>query len=459
MIVGLYVRVSTMEQATEGYSIAEQTDRLTQYAQSFGWNVYKVYTDAGYSGSSTDRPAMQALIGDCKAHKLDKVIVYKLDRLSRSQLDTLYLIENVFLANGIDFSSMTENFDTATPFGKAMIGILAVFAQLEREQIKERMITGKIGKVKQGKYLKARMTPIGYDYIDDQLVINPFEALQVQEIFDRFIGGESINQIAASLNAKGFVNKYGTWKTITIRRLMGRKLYAGYVSLGGRTFKGNHDAIVSEETWEKAQQRLTANKERWHDHTRDGVATSYLGGMLYCARCGRKYHKRQSSHNAYYVCDTITKNHPVTGTCDNKRWRMEMLDNIVFEQIKTLKIRQKKEELPVNDKLSIDEDSALKTQLETMQKQIDRLLDLYSIGNIPKDELQKKIDEINDRKAALETALNNEKQTFADVEPLILSFDDVLEKGTLSEIRTVLHELIDRIEIDGDDLTIVWNFM
>ena len=136
-----------------------------------------------------------------------------------------------------------------------------------------------------------------------------------------------------------------------------------------------------------------------------------------------------------------------------------MLDNIVFEQIKTLKIRQKKEELPVNDKLSIDEDSALKTQLETMQKQIDRLLDLYSIGNIPKDELQKKIDEINDRKAALETALNNEKQTFADVEPLILSFDDVLEKGTLSEIRTVLHELIDRIEIDGDDLTIVWNFM
>ncbi|WP_239828203.1 recombinase family protein, partial [Streptococcus pneumoniae] len=98
------------------------------------WNVYKVYTDGGFSGSNTDRPALESLIKDAKKRKFDTVLVYKLDRLSRSQKDTLHLIEDVFIKNGIEFLSLQENFDTSTPFGKAMIGLLSVFAQLEREQ-------------------------------------------------------------------------------------------------------------------------------------------------------------------------------------------------------------------------------------------------------------------------------------------------------------------------------------
>ena len=138
-MIAIYVRVSTSEQAKSGYSVGEQVDRLKSYCKALGYKNPKVYNDAGFSGAKIDRPALSLLINDVKAKKIEKVLVYKLDRLSRSQKDTLMLIEDIFLKNGCDFVSISENFDTSTPLGRAMIGILAVFAQLEREQIKERI--------------------------------------------------------------------------------------------------------------------------------------------------------------------------------------------------------------------------------------------------------------------------------------------------------------------------------
>lgn len=182
MKIALYPRVSTQEQALNGHSIDEQIERMNKYCEAMGWQVYKTYTDAGYSGANTDRPALKRMIKDIEAGKIDKVLVYKLDRLSRSQLDTLYLIEKVFLANNTDFVSMSENFDTSTPFGRAMIGILAVFAQLEREQIKERMMMGKEARAKKGHYHGSNCYPIGYDYIDGHLVPLEFEAIQIKMI-------------------------------------------------------------------------------------------------------------------------------------------------------------------------------------------------------------------------------------------------------------------------------------
>ena len=143
--VAIYIRVSTQEQAQEGYSVEQQTERLTAYCKAKDWPIVDIYIDPGFSGANIQRPALQRLFSDIKAGKVDCVLVYKLDRLSRSQKDTLYMIEDVFLAKSVDFVSMQENFDTSTPFGRAMIGILSVFAQLEREQIKERMSMGRMG--------------------------------------------------------------------------------------------------------------------------------------------------------------------------------------------------------------------------------------------------------------------------------------------------------------------------
>ena len=138
---GLYARVSTDIQL-EGYSIDAQKEFLLNYAKAKEFTEYEYYVDGGYSGKDLERPAIQKLIRDVKEHKIDCVIVFKLDRISRSQKDTLYLIEEVFNKYNVGFVSVRENFDTTTPFGKAMVGVLSIFAQLERETILERTKIG-----------------------------------------------------------------------------------------------------------------------------------------------------------------------------------------------------------------------------------------------------------------------------------------------------------------------------
>lgn len=202
--VAIYVRVSTTKQEEEGYSIDEQKAKLSSYCNIKDWSVYKIYTDGGFSGSNTERPALESLIKDAKERKFDTVLVYKLARLSRSQKDTLYLIEEVFIKNDIEFLSLQENFDTSTPFGKAMIGLLAVFAQLEREQIKERMQLGKLGRAKAGKSMMWARTSYGYDYQKETgtVTINELEAVAIRDIFESYLSGMSITKLRDKLNDK-----------------------------------------------------------------------------------------------------------------------------------------------------------------------------------------------------------------------------------------------------------------
>ena len=223
-----YIRVSTQEQ-TEGYSIEAQLDALNAYCKARGMTIYETYTDPGFSGSSLDRPGIQQLINDI-GH-FDVVIVVKLDRLSRSQKDTLHMLEDILLANNVDLISITESFDTSTPFGKAMIGILSVFAQLERENIKDRMLTGRIQRAKNGLYNGQINTAIGYAKNEDGLVVVQDEAEQIREIFRMYLDGMSPGSILEELNARGASTRYGVRRNIsTVRNCLMNRIYFGEVS-------------------------------------------------------------------------------------------------------------------------------------------------------------------------------------------------------------------------------------
>ena len=160
----LYMRVSTDAQFEEGYSIEQQTEMLTAFCKAKRIENYELYIDPGFSGSNIERPEMQRLIHDIRDGKITHVLVYKLDRLSRSQKDTLYLIEDIFNTHNVTFTSLNENFDTSTPTGKAMLGMMSVFAQLERETIRERTRMGMLGRLKEGYWPGGARTPFGYDY-------------------------------------------------------------------------------------------------------------------------------------------------------------------------------------------------------------------------------------------------------------------------------------------------------
>lgn len=459
--VGLYVRVSTQEQAQEGYSIGEQTERLKGYSKAMGWKVYKVYIDPGYSGGSLNRPALQQLIDDVNDHRIQKVVVYKLDRLSRSQKDTLSLIEDVFNTNNVDFVSMCENFDTSTAFGRASIGILSVFAQLEREQIKERMSMGKDARVKTGKWMGSNNIPIGYDYKDSELIINEYEKIQVLKIFDMFLSGSSMRKIANTLNQSGYHNKFGKWSNKSVMRVLQSRTYIGEIYFKGQWYPGNHERIISDQEHEKTMQLLTLVREKYSKNLRPGKAGSYLAGLLYCDKCGAKYHKI-GTKNTYYSCASRAKRsmHMVKDpNCKNKNWKIEVLDEIVFEQIRQLSMDHGyKPEQPEEQN---DKDKVILSEIAKIDHQMSKLMELYSMDQVPIDMLQDKIHTLSDNRDALMKELDTIKNpviTKEDADEMIKSFEEVLERGSFDEIRYLLTSLIDRIDLNDEDVTIHWNF-
>lgn len=476
--VVMYVRVSSKEQV-EGYSIGEQIERLEKYADAMEWEIIKIYVDPGYSGGNTDRPGLKEMIKEVERGGVDKVVVYKLDRLSRSQLDTLYLIEKVFLANDTDFVSMSENFDTSTPFGRAMIGILAVFAQLEREQIKERTMVGKEARAKEGKWGGGSNEPIGYTYniAKDLLEVDEYEAMQVRELFDTFLTGMPLRAIETKFREKGYSHKYGYWDSKSMRRVLASKLYLGYIRYHDTYYEAEHTPIISEETYEKSLELLKQRAEQYKDfYRKPGARTTFLGGMLYCKHCGGKYTKTYGGSKKYgrlyyYCCYSRSKKVKKMikdPNCKNNYWRMEVLDEIVLNEIRKLAIDPEYMKTLI-DKKPIDIDTPdkvkiIQEELLNIDDQISRFMDLYGIGKFTIEQVSQKIDPLNEKRSALERELdklNAERGAISEerVIEIANSFEDILERGNFDEIRLVIESLIYKIELDNDDVYIHWKFV
>ena len=467
--VALYVRVSTQEQAKEGYSITEQVDRLTKYCEAMRWSIYKVYSDPGFSGADTNRPGLQALLKDIKSDHIDKVLVYKLDRLSRSQKDTLNLIEDSFLKHDIDFISLSENFDTSTPFGRAMVGILAVFAQLEREQIKERMSMGLDARAKEGKYHGGPHAPVGYNYINGELMVNEYEAMIVREMFNLAADGLSPYKIADELNQRGLTLR-SAWTDDYIRRVLRSKNYIGYIKHKDEWIKGRHESIITEDLFNLVQHLLDVkSEEHLKFNRRAGKANTYLGGYLYCAQCGAKYSKVKATKDkkytwSYFVCCSRHKKSKALikdPNCKNKNWTVDELTNIVFDEIRQLALdpdRIAEVKAPEDNRVEL-----ITKEIDKLDSQIAKLMDMYLMDDVPKDLLQEKLKNLNDKRHNLELEIEsinkqlNDKLTVEQTLQIVQSFDDVLERGSFEEIRTVIGELIDKIELDNEDITIYWN--
>lgn len=244
---GAYLRVSTDEQAENGYSLQMQRERITAQITAKGWQLFKVYTDGGQSGGSLRRPALEEMLRDAAAGKLQAVVVYKLDRLSRKQRDTMYLLEDVFLRQGIQLVSISESLDTSSPTGRAMIGMLSVFAQLERDTITERLSGGRKQKAKSGGYAGGNPA-IGYSAKRGQksLQIDREKAEIVRQVFQLRDQGLTLQQIADQLNRLGHTTKQGACfrPTQVMRILKRRALYEGSYHYSGVTAKGKHSAIL-----------------------------------------------------------------------------------------------------------------------------------------------------------------------------------------------------------------------
>ena len=473
--VAIYVRVSTTNQAEEGYSIDEQKAKLTSYCDIKDWNIYEIYTDGGFSGSNTERPALEKLIRDAERKLFDTVLVYKLDRLSRSQKDTLFLIEDVFIKNGIEFLSLQENFDTSTPFGKAMIGLLSVFAQLEREQIKERMQLGKLGRAKSGKSMMWGRTSYGYDYQKETgtLDINPAQSLVVKYIFERYLAGRSITKLRDDLNEK--YPKEISWNYRAVRGILSNPVYCGYNQYKGQLFPGEHEPIISEDVYKRTQEELKIRQRTAAEKTnpRPFQAKYMLSGLAQCGYCGaplkllmgmvRKDGTRFIRYECHQRHPRKTKGVTVYNNnvkCDSGFYEKDALENYVLTEISKLQ-----DDTGYLDKIfsgdnaeTIDRES-YKKQIEELSKKLSRLNDLYIDDRITLEELQSKSAEFISMRATLETELENDPalrrdKRKADMREL-LNAEKVFSMDYERQ-KILVRGIINKVQVTADKVVIRW---
>ena len=264
-VVGLYPRVSTEDQFRHGHSLDEQKERMLKLCDYKNYEVYKVYEDAGISAKNMNRPAFQEMIQDVKDGKINKIIVYKLDRLTRSIKDLEEIC--IFLEdNHCSLESMCEDINTSTANGKFFIRMLTILAQLEIERTSERTKFGMVGAVKKGHFVGR--APIGYDKVDKKLVINDLESEVIRRIFDLYIKGTAANAITKLLNEEKVLNR--KWIPTLIDRILSNEIYIGnYVhrktvsNEKSQKFVGVAPAIIEEEVFNIAQIQKQKNLKNY----------------------------------------------------------------------------------------------------------------------------------------------------------------------------------------------------
>lgn len=461
--VAIYVRVSTARQDQEGYSIPLQKERLISFCKAKGWVVAGLFVDPGHSGSTMDRPGLVSLMEGVAAGKYDVVLVYKLDRLSRSQKDTLYLIEDVFMANDTDFVSMQESFDTTTIYGRAMVGILSVFAQMERETIAERTLMGRAGRAEEGLWHGGGTDPIGYDYIDGELSVNEAEAEQVRMVYGFYADGFSVTEISRRMD--GYRTKHGDWShTSTIGNVLDNPLYAGTVHFDGVTGKGRHIAIVDKDV----DRRVKTRRSRLRRAEASADSAFMLTGLIFCANCGARYfpNKRPNGRVVYSCHSRAKKNKKMIKdpTCQAPHIPVEQLDAMVEAEVLKLAADPSQVEEIVKKRAAEDgsSDAGYKSEeAERLTNEINRLMDLLQHDALASvSEVAERIGQAHAERMRLipETRVGLPKQY--DANGLRTLLRDVAFGWSSADIRgrrVLLFQLVDSIHINGGDVRIEWS--
>src|SRR5437870_2601067 len=349
----IYTRKSTDEGLNKEFnSLDNQREAAEAYILSQkheGWTLLPAhYSDGGYTGANIERPGVRQLLADIEAGKIDCVVVYKVDRLSRSLIDFGRMME-MFEKNGVCFVSITQQFNTNSSLGRLTLNILLSFAQFEREIISERTRDKQVAARKKGKWTGGHLI-LGYD-LDPRggkLAINPLEAERVREVFRLYLEGTAVLDIVRRLDGLGWRNKQWTTqdgkpyggsplRRCHIYNLLGNIIYTGQIKVGEEIFAGEHDGIIDVATFDQAQARLKQNAWTPGNPNRTKME-SLLRGMIYCSCCGSGMYSTYSASKQrryrYYVC--YRSQQKLEGYCTTRAVSAPAVEDAVAEGIQRI---------------------------------------------------------------------------------------------------------------------------
>ncbi|MFZ5827512.1 MAG: recombinase family protein [Bacillota bacterium] len=352
--VAIYIRWSTDDQG-EGTTLQTQLERCSHYLRSQGWvyNEQLLYVDDGYSGGTLERPALAQLRRDVAEGRVACVVVYKIDRLSRSVVDIVDLVLREW--EGRCFvKSTTEDVNTLSPAGKMFFYILVSFAEYERNVIRERTMGGKVKRAEQGLNPGFR-PPYGYlrGPAAGTVAVVEHEASVVRRIFALFVSGNGPGQIAQMLNTEGIRRRGSLWSRLAVRRMLANPAYCGVLEYG-RTMRGQggvvrfaeprfarvegaFPAIVEQPVWEEAQRLLGARSvrpRRGGPAARPTCGSYLLSGLARCGRCGATMGGKRAGGRRYYYCSG--RKRQGRAACDAGHIPAEAVETAVEERVRAL---------------------------------------------------------------------------------------------------------------------------
>jgi len=478
----VYTRKSTEEGLEQDFnSLDAQREAAEAYIASQrheGWSlISERFDDGGYTGANMDRPALSKLLTAVETRKVDCVVVYKVDRLSRSLLDFAKLMET-FDRCGVSFVSVTQQFNTTSSLGRLTLNILLSFAQFERELISERTRDKMSAARKRGKWVGGHPV-LGYDIDPNggRLVVNIGEARQVTEIFDLYLRHHSLMPVVHELERLGWRTKQ--WKTEAGRErggkpfikksvymLLTNPLYTGFVNHKGKLYAGEHEALVDEATWNLVQSNLHHN-----GHTNGGGNKNKYGallrGLLFCTPCGapmvHTYTAREPKLYRYYVCYNAQQKG--WKSCETKSVSAPVIETAVLDSIRALG-RDGKLRSQVVAGVEAD-DRSQRSRIEAEQEELHKKLQKLN-GDLTRQAADKKSDsaarfdriaglqqeiEAVERKLA-ELAVNMKAAEVAasdpeDIQRTIERFEPVWESLTTREREKLIRTLITKVGYDG----------
>jgi len=427
MKTAIYVRVSTEEQAKEGFSIRAQQEKLQSYIKVMDWELYDIYIDEGISGKNiTDRPAINRLITDIMKKKVQNVLVFKIDRLTRSTRDLIGLMD-LFHDHGCGFNSLTESIDTNTASGRMFVKIIGIFAEFERENLIERITVAKEKKTREG---YANRIPYGYSQEkgDRNITIDEEEAKIVKEIFSMYLKKHmTFSAIVRELDMRGIKSSAGVkWNTPTVAYMLSNPTYVGKVRYSLRDesryfeVEGKHEAIIPQKIFDEVQIKLIKLRGTRRKRPKD---VNYFCGTLKCGVCGSRmtthghYMKTKDGSPAYYGAYICTKKlkEGAKSTCTSSRISHNKVDKAFMDYVLNIKDFTVKSDIDIIPDDEAEDKTALKegykTTLAKLLKKQQDIMQLYISDDITFSEYNKMLELVKKDIWAYEDKINELEAT------------------------------------------------
>ena len=421
---GIYIRVSTFDQAREGFSLGEQEERLKEFCKFKRYNIYKVYQDAGISAKNDKRPAYQEMIEDVKKGNINVIVALKLDRLTRSVYDIEKLMKFVNDYE-CDIDCMADESNTTTSNGRMVMRIMTSVSQNEIEKCSERTKFGMAGAIKNG-HIPNR-TGLGFKRENKKLVPDPLTKDIIVRIFDLYLEGKSHQAIANIYNKEKVLGKTN-WYDSTIQKILSNELYKGDYVNGKRTkhptyYENVIEPIVSKEKWKSCQYQKLRNARHY-----ERTATYLFTNKLKCSKCGNflgghATTKTNGKKYYYYKCNTCkTYFNEIDIEKELKAFMLELAkQDDLINNYYTPFIKSKLE----------DKTEDYKKEIKELDKQLDRIKTAYIKGVVKLEDFDKEIKHIEYQKSDLEKRQKEQKQ----YENLSFTLNDLLIIQDMQEIE------------------------